>query len=212
MDPRTRIRKTLIRMALRRARPGAGSRWELLARRSPLSGLPDLRAVLDPIPWAVVGAMAARYYMPERATRALDIAIRAADGPEARRRLQAAGFRYEEEPAIPGSSWVSPEGWRLDVLELHDPWAEEALEAAQGNRDEAGFPIMPLPYLILMKFEAGRLQDLADIARMLGQATPEQFRDVRELFRRHRPADLEDLESLRLLGRMERMGPEEGAS
>jgi len=29
MDTRTWIRKTLIRMALRRARPGAGSRWEL---------------------------------------------------------------------------------------------------------------------------------------------------------------------------------------
>lgn len=177
-----------------------------------MSGLPDLQAILDPIPWAVVGAMAARYYMPERATQDLDIVIHAEDGPEVRRRLREAGFRYKGELAIPGSSWVSPEGTPLDVLELHDPWAEEALEAAQGNRDEAGFPIMPMPYLILMKFEAGRLQDLADIARMLGQATSEQFQAVYELFQRYRPGDLEDLESLRLLGRMERMGPGESPS
>lgn len=210
MDPRVRMRKALIRMALRRARPGAGSRWELLGRRSPLSGLPDLRSILDPIPWAVVGAMAARYYMPERATLDLDIAIHAGEGPEVRRRLREAGFQYEGELVIPGSSWISPEGVPLDVLELHDPWAEEALEAAQGNRDEAGFPILPMSYLILMKFEAGRLQSLADIARMLGQATPEQFQVVRDLFQRYRPADLGDLESLWLLGRMERMGPGEG--
>ncbi|WP_322802142.1 hypothetical protein [Thermoflexus sp.] len=212
MDPRVWMRKALIQMALRRARPGAGSRWEFLARRSPLSGLPDLRSILDPIPWAVVGALAARYYMPERATQDFDIAVHAKDGSEVRRRLREAGFQYGGELAIPGSSWVSPEGVRLDVLELHDPWAGEALEAAQGNRDDAGLPIMPMPYLILMKFEAGRLQDLADIARMLGPATSEQFRAVYELFQRYRPADLEDLESLRLLGRMERMGPGESAS
>lgn len=47
---------------------------------------------------------------------------------------------------------------------------------------------------------------------MLGPATSEQFRAVYELFQRYRPADLEDLESLRLLGRMERMGPGESAS
>ncbi len=174
--------------------------------------LPDLRAVLDPILWAVVGALAARYYMPERTTQDLDIAVLDADAPEVRRRLQGAGFRYAGELAIPGSSWVSPEGRKVDVLELSAPWARPALEAAQRNRDAAGFPILPLPYLVLMKFEAGRLQDLADIARMLGMASPDQVDEVRALFRRYRPEDLEDLESLWMLGRLEQMGPEEGRS
>ena len=165
--------------------------------------LPDLPSILDPLPWAVVGAMAARYYMPERATRDLDVAVRAADGPEARRRLQAAGFHYAGELLILGSSWRAPGGLALDVLELEAEWAEAALAEAQRSREATGW-ILPLPYLVLMKFEAGRLQDLADIARMLGQATEAQMQAVREVFQRYRPQDLEDLESLRLLGRLER--------
>jgi len=170
--------------------------------------LPNLVEILGPIPWAVVGALAARHYMPERATQDLDIAVLGNDAPEVRHRLRQAGFRYVGELAIPGSSWVSPEGMSVDVLELNAPWAELALQAAQENRDRAGFPILPLPYLILMKFEAGRLQDLADIARMLGMASSEQVDAVREVFRRYHPEDLEDLESLLTLGRLEWMGPE----
>lgn len=170
--------------------------------------LPNLVEILGPIPWAVVGALAARYYMPERATQDLDIAVLGNDAPEVRHRLRQAGFRYVGELAIPGSSWVSPEGMSVDVLELNAPWAEPALQAAQENRDRAGFPILPLPYLILMKFEAGRLQDLADIARMLGMASSDQVDAVREVFRRYHPEDLEDLESLLTLGRLEWMGPE----
>lgn len=204
MDTRTAMRKALIRMALRRSRPGAGSRWDLMASRRPsMNELPDLPSILDPLPWAVVGAMAARYYMPERATRDLDVAVRAADGPEARRRLQAAGFHYAGELLIPGSSWRAGD-LALDVLELEAEWAEAALVEAQRSREATGWPILPLPYLILMKFEAGRLQDLADIARMLGQATEAQMQAVREVFQRYRPQDLEDLESLHLLGRLER--------
>ncbi|MER3399616.1 MAG: hypothetical protein C4313_00535 [Thermoflexus sp.] len=205
MDARTAMRKALIRMALRRSRPGGGSRWDLMAARRPsVDELPDLPSILDPLPWAVVGAMAARYYMPERATRDLDVAVRAADGLEARRRLQAAGFHYAGELLILGSSWRAPGGLALDVLELEAEWAEAALAEAQRSREATGWPILPLPYLVLMKFEAGRLQDLADIARMLGQATEAQMQAVREVFQRYRPQDLEDLESLRLLGRLER--------
>ncbi|MCS7251639.1 MAG: hypothetical protein NZ572_04285 [Thermoflexus sp.] len=173
--------------------------------------LPNLTEILDSLPWAVVGAVAARHYMPERATQDVDIAVLRKDAPEVRRRLQEADFRYAGELAIPGSSWISPEGTSVDVLELSAPWAESALQEAQENRDPYGFPILPLSYLILMKFEAGWLQDLADIARMLGVASSNQVEVVREVFRQYRPGDLEDLESLLTLGRLEQMGPE-GAS
>jgi hypothetical protein len=55
-----------------------------------------------------------------------------------------------------------------------------------------------------MKFESGRAQDIADITRMLGQATPEQLATVRAVFKQWRtPDETEDLESLISLGRLE---------
>jgi hypothetical protein len=165
--------------------------------------VPDLAPILGPIPWAVVGAVATRLYMPERTTRDLDIAVRNEDVLEVRRRLAEAGFKYQRELSIGGSSWLSPEGIQVDVLELAEPWLAQALLEAQRNRDAQGLPVLPLPYLVLMKFQAGRVQDLADATRMLGQAEEEVLGAVRRLFAHYSPADLEDLESLIMLGRME---------
>lgn len=66
--------------------------------------------------------------------------------------------------------------------------------------------MLPLPYLVLMKLQAGRVQDVADLARMLGQASAAQLAVVRRLCTMWRPEDLEDLESLIVLGQLE--GPE----
>ena len=73
------------------------------------------------------------------------------------------------------------------------------------SANESGFsrvPILPLPYLVLMKYQSGRAQDLADIERMLGQASDWQLAQTREFFGEHRANDLEDLESLIELGRL----------
>ncbi len=129
---------------------------------------PDLTPVLSPIRWAVVGAAATRLYMPERVTQGMDIAVAAADGPEARQKLEASSFTYQGELHIGGSSWLSPEGQTVDMLEGEEPWWPEALAEAETNRDAQGLPILPLPYLVLTKFQAGRVQDLADVTRMLG--------------------------------------------
>jgi hypothetical protein len=59
-----------------------------------------------------------------------------------------------------------------------------------------------------MKFQAGRVQDLADVTRMLGQASDEALNAARDLFGQYSPADLEDLESLVLLGQMEIQPPQ----
>ena len=74
---------------------------------------------------------------------------------------------------------------------------------AQTNRDGQGLPVLPLPYLILMKFRASRAQDVADITRMLGQAGEVQLNAVREVFERWLPGNDEDLESLIALGQLE---------
>jgi hypothetical protein len=203
MIDKAEVRETLIRIALRHSRPGAGSPKAFLLQRTYDMDVPDLRPVLDPIPWAVVGAVAARHYMPERMTRDLDIAVWHEDTQAAHDRLAAAGFSYTGQLTIGGSSWQPPEGLPLDVVELRAPWARQALQEAHTNRDPHGLPILPLPYLVLMKFESGRLVDMADLSRMLGQASDDQLAQVRQLFAKLRPGDLEDLESLIYLGRLE---------
>ena len=67
--------------------------------------------------------------------------------------------------------------------------------------------MLDLPYLVLMKVEAGRAQDLADTARMLGAAPEARRQETREIFRRYMPDAQDDLESLIALGRLE-MGNE----
>lgn len=61
-----------------------------------------------------------------------------------------------------------------------------------------------MPYLALMKFQASRLQDIADLSRMLGQAGEPQLEQVRAIFSQYAgPDDIEDLESIIGLGRLE---------
>jgi len=124
-------------------------------------------------------------------------------GPEVRRRLAAAGLTYQGELSMGGTSWTLPDGMPLDVVELDEPWASEALKQAQTNRDAQSLPVLPLPYLVLMKFRAGRAQEVADVTHMLGQADETTLADVRGLFARHLPGDLDDLTSLIRLGQME---------
>ncbi len=87
--------------------------------------------------------------------------------------------------------------------EGEQPWLAEALAQAQSNRDAQGQSVLPLPYLVLMKLQAGRIQDLGDVARMLGQADETALTQVRQVFHRYAPDDMADLESLITLGKME---------
>jgi hypothetical protein len=66
-----------------------------------------------------------------------------------------------------------------------------------------GQPYVTLPFLVLMKLAASRVQDLADVSRMMGLADADAIADTRALVARCRPADAEDLESLIRLGRIE---------
>jgi hypothetical protein len=196
-------RKILIDLARRHQRPGSGSARAFLLERTARMKFPDLTPVLGSIPWAAVGAAATRLYMPERTTKDLDVLIKPADASEARRKLAAAGFTHKGERAIGGSSWTTPDGFSVDVLELEEPWTGQALAEAQANRDPQGLPVLPLPYLSLTKFQSGRVQDTADLARMLGQANEEALAAVRAVFRQWLPAEMEDLESLIELGQLE---------
>lgn len=202
-DTRVWMRHTLIDIARRHQRAGAGSLPAFLAQRTVEMAWTDLTPILAPIHWAVVGAAATRLYMPERITRDLDVAIQAEDAHAARKKLADARFVHQGDLSIGGSTWQSPDGQWIDVIEAREAWWRDALTAAQSNRDAQGLPILPLPYLVLMKFQSGRAQDVADVTRMLGLAEPAALTATRALFKQYAPTDLDDLESLIALGRLE---------
>jgi len=162
---------------------------------------PDLRPILEGIPWVIAGAVATRAYMPERATKDLDILVRRQDGDEVRKRLEATGYRHISRLAIPGFLARSPEGVEVDVILGDYPWLEEAL--AHPRRDSAGYPVLDLPYLVLMKMAASRTRDFGDLGTMLGLASEEELARVRAVVARYAPAEIDDLESLIYLGQVE---------
>lgn len=194
-------RRLLLDMALRRARPGSGSADVSLRERTAVATWPDLTGILAGLRWAVVGAVATRAYMPERSTRDLDILVTAEVAQEVRARLERAQFQRVQELAIGGATWRSPSGQLVDVIEGRKVWIPEALQHVR--HDQQGLPVLALPYLVLMKVESGRAQDLADAARMMGLASEELRQEARSVFQRHAADALEDLESLITLGKLE---------
>jgi hypothetical protein len=169
---------------------------------------PDLTPVLHPMPWAVVGAAATRLDMPERMTQDVAMVVQAADAAEVRQKLTAAGFRSAGELASGGSSWTAPAGFSIAVLEHAEPWLAQAIAAAQQHRDVQGLLVLPLPSLVLRKLQARRVQDVADITRLLAQAGEETLAAVRRLCAALRPEDVPDLERLMALGQLAMQPPQ----
>jgi len=141
--------------------------------------------------------------MPERATADLDIIVLAQDAPSVHGQLSGRGYRRLNDLSIGGSTWRAPDGQAVDVIERADAWVAEALAEAASNRDAQGFPILPLRFLVLTKLAASRAQDVADLSRMLGAADDRELDRVRAAVREFMPADLDDLEALIRLGRLE---------
>ncbi len=194
-------RRFMIDFCLRRIKPGTGSAPEFLQRRTAMNPWPDLRPILQGIPWAIVGGVATRAYMPERATKDLDILVRQRDGDEVWERLKAAGYQYVTHLAVPGFLARSPDGIDLDVILGDYPWIDEAL--AFPHRDSADYPVLDLPYLVMMKIISVRVQDMADVSRMLGLASEKELARVRKVIAQYAPTEADDLESLIYLGQVE---------
>lgn len=194
-------RKTYLSMAERRAQPGSGSApFEVRAKASAFVP-PQVRRLLGNIPFAIVGGLATRLYMPERMTLDVDVLVRPADLPQAEQALRKAGCRKRGSLTIGGSTWATTDGQELYLIALEATWTEEAVTSAITAPD--GQPYVALPYLVLMKLASSRVQDLADISRMLSAADAAMLDCTRALVTRHRPADAEDLESIVRLGRIE---------
>ena len=166
---------------------------------------PDLRRVLKGIDWAIIGGVATRAYMPERMTKDLDILVHRKDGENVISKLEKAGYRKISHLAVSGYLMTSPEGIEVDVLFGDYPWLKKAL--AHPLKDPAGYPVISMPYLVLLKMSAQRAQDWADASRILGWASAEQLDEVRKVVARYAPEDSEDLESLIFIGRKEQETP-----
>ena len=163
---------------------------------------PDLRPILQGIDWAIIGGVATRAYMPERMTKDLDILVHERDGDAVVKKLERAGYQMTSRLAVPGYQMISPEGVEVDIILRSDKWLKEAL--SNPSSDSAGYPVVRLPYLVLLKLTAQRAQDLADVSRMLGWASDADLDEVRAVVKRYTPEDLEDLESLIFIGKKEK--------
>jgi hypothetical protein len=194
-------RKAYIALAERRARPGSGSAPAVVREGRPAYGTPPLRQILDAVPFAIVGGLATRRYMPERMTLDVDVLVCPADLSRAEAALRAAAYRKTGTLTIGGSTWERRGSPAIDLIALAAPWAEAAVTGAIPGPD--GQPYIDLPHLVLMKMTSSRVQDLADISRMLALADAPALAQTRRLVTRYRPSDVADLESLIRLGKLE---------
>ena len=142
--------------------------------------------------------------MPERMTNAFDILVHHHDGDAALARFKEAGYEVASELSIPGFMLNAPDGTEIDLLLIPFEWLDDTLQP--DRTDAAGYPVLGLPYLVLMKMETSRPQDLGDLSRMLGLAEEDDLEQVRAAVTRYMPDAAEDLESLIYLGRLEMGG------
>ncbi len=108
---------------------------------------------------------------------------------------------------MPGFLLQSPKGVAVDILFGDYSWLEEALVHPQ--YDLAGYPVLDLPYLVLMKAESSRGRDFGDLTTMLGLASEKELDRVRAVVKRYAPDTTEDVESLIYLGQFEMKPPAE---
>ena len=194
-------RKQVLALAAKYARPGSGSSYEYLRLPTTRQSMVDLKSLIRTTPFVLVGGLATRLYMPERMTLDVDILILVEDEEALYDELARTGCSRQGDLTIGGSTWRLPDDSILDVIVCAEAWAPQAIATAVV--DPAGTPTIGLPYLILMKLRSGRLQDLADVTRMLGGADDAALAEVRQVVARYMPDAAEDLESMIALGKLE---------
>jgi hypothetical protein len=194
-------RRLMLDIVRRRVRPGSGSGLDFLRRRDwrePTMAL-DFSALRTP--FVVVGGVATALYMPLRMTLDVDLLVAEPSEKEMANELVSLGCQEIGPLAFGGHRWRTPDGSDLDVLVSNEPWASEAITSP--NHSPSGLPVIDLPYLVLMKLDASRGQDVADVMRMLGGADESTRNRVRHVIRRYRPDQVEDVESIIALGELE---------
>ncbi len=201
-DPHFQKRKQFINLVIKYVKKGSGSSIEFLNKRTWTYPVANLNEIIKQAAFLVVGGVATRLYMPERMTLDLDILVRDEDAQLVYEDLEEANGQKIGDLSIAGTQWRLADGTSLDVLEFEGDWVTEAISSPNYAPD--GLPVIDLPYLVLMKLIAGRSQDIADISRMLGVAEDLQLQRVKKVINQYLPNAVEDLESLVVLGKLER--------
>lgn len=203
-----RVATRFLRLALRRAARGTGTQTDLLHdRRTSAQPIPDLASVLGSLRWALVGGIALRAYAPERMTLDVDIVMHERDARAAREAFIDAGYDIVGELTIGGFTArdeEAPDQVPVDVVTRSDPWLEDVL--ADPHLDDDGYPVLPRPHLSLLKLQAGRTQDLADVQRLLAATPPAERASTRRLVEAFAPALVGDYDALITLADLE-FGP-----
>jgi hypothetical protein len=188
----------LIDIARRRQRPGSGSVLTI-SKLKPTQMFHDILSV----PYALIGDQATKSYMPERSTLDWDVLVDSNDLDEARNDLVSAGALGLRPLTIPGFSCRLKDSVLLDVIAEDAEWVVKALAQAKEAGPDEHDPVLALPWLVLLKLNAGRVQDLADVSRMMGCAATPDREATRAVVAEWLPDATEDLESLIQLGKME---------
>jgi len=204
-DAKQRRRFYLERSA--RKRPsGAGSDLAFLMALE-RTALPVQPAELfGNLPVLVVGDVATRAYAPERTTKDIDFLVQPHDYETARQCLKANGFAKRGNLRFPntmlglyGEAWANGP-LEIELLSSQQPWAHEAFEGRVN--DQTGVRVIPLAYLVLMKYESARSSDMADIERMLAPLSESATEQIIAVVKQHvdDPDVTEELRQLRLIG------------
>jgi hypothetical protein len=163
--------------------------------------------VLEAIPYAVIGGVATRLYMPERTTADIDVLVRPENFDAAIIQLTAKGYTRFPRPLRFADTRLGLVGQRvlgprpIDVLSSNLAWVHDAIGSVR--HDDVGLPIVDLPYLIALKLDASRGVDQGDLTRMLGFASDADLQRTRAVIARLLPADVDDLEQYIEIGRFE---------
>ncbi len=143
------------------------------------------------IPVFVIGAFAVAAYAPMVYTSDVQYLLLPEHYDDAQRSLRVAGWtrlwtlqRTNAGLGLYGSGWATAQGEQIDVLISDLAWAREAFFVPPSHT-VYGVPVIPLVYLVLMKFDSPRLIDQADLARILGSQTVKQIDDVVRTVHRH---------------------------
>jgi hypothetical protein len=164
-------------------------------------------ALLKDIPYAVVGGVATRMYMPERTTADIDLLVEPEHFERAISQLTESGYNRTPRPLQFSDTRLGLVGQRLvgarpvDVLSSAQAWVHDAVASVRWENET--LPIVDLPFLVALKLDASRSVDQGDLSRMLGFASDDDLDRVRSAVRRLLPADAEDLEQYISLGKYE---------
>jgi hypothetical protein len=166
-------RRFYLDRALRKRSLGSGSDLHRLMSlpRSTVRLKPE--DLFGDIPAVVVGGVATRAYAPERHTKDVDFLLDHERFSEADDKLRRAGFLKDRDLLFPNASLgLYGQAWRrgdelVDILATPQEWGAQALKGQ--TLDPTGVRVVPLPYLVLMKFDSARGVDQGDLTRILGR-------------------------------------------